>query len=1250
MKKFLSVLLSLTMLLALSLPAAASDPAAVDFVVEQGYMLGTGSGFDADGDVTRAMACQVLYNMAGRPEAAGTGSFTDTAGQWYAPAAAWAKEAGLVSGNAFDGSAVLSGAELTAMLSAYAVKNGRVLPAGAAMYSENVTRGALAQLLYDQAPWTGGFTETKVSFNANGRKVTAVVTMPTGDGKFPAVVMNHGHGGSKDEGVGFAGIARALADKGIASIRMDFPGCGESTEPFTANCLSNMVEDSNACRDYLVSNYSVDDGRLGVLGYSMGGRITSTIISQGNHGYQAVVLLAGAVGDGKAMAEGAAGGSDQFPAAYAEAKEKGYYRVTTRYGQVLDLSPEWFDDLRNIDPLENVSAFTGPVLIMYGDQDTVVPAKVNKLSLEAYPNAEEVVVPGADHGYAFYQANPKVTDVVEDGIAGFFAENLVSAGSSEKAGYSEKTVTFSVPEQDGIPAHEVVGTLTLPTGASGPVPGVVMLHGTGSNRHEAGNGYDVAAPLLAKAGLASLRIDFMGAGDSPASDADYSPSSANIDAKAAADQLAALEAVDGGAIGIMGWSQGGMNAMLAAAAYPNTFKAVVTWAGGIGSGKNEANFEQLFETAKKDGYTVTEYDWRDPMRVGLRWYEDMAATDVLEKVAGYPGPILAIQGMKDTSVVPETATKIVNASPNAFSKTHMIEDCDHTFNAFSGSYSAIEEAATATAEYLLKFTQGYSEKTVTFSVPEQDGIPAHEVVGTLTLPTGASGPVPGVVMLHGTGSNRHEAGNGYDVAAPLLAKAGLASLRIDFMGAGDSKARDVDYCPSSANFDAKAAADYLAALEAVDGGAIGIMGWSQGGLNTMLAAAAYPDTFKAAVTWAGATDMKNSGFAQSHETAKKDGYTVTEYDWREPMRVGVRWYDEMAATDVLKKVSEYPGPILAIQGADDVIVAPETAGKIVEASTNSASKTHMIEGCDHTFNVFSGSFSAIEEAAAATAEYLLKHVQGYREKEVSISVPEQDGIPAHEVPGTLTLPAKASGAPAVVMLHGTGTSRNESSNAFARLAQSLAEAGIASLRIDFMGCGASTANNADFCPTSAIIDAKASADYLASLKEVDGSAIGVMGWSQGGMDALLSAAAHPDTFKAVVTWAGAISMDGAGIFGDVSFEDAYKTAKETGEAIAPRWVGDPMHVGVRWFEEVQSMDTLAELTKYPGPILAVHGKDDSTVPPESAEQIVKASSNSASRTHLVENCEHTFNVFTDDTATMDGVIAETSAYFVKQLG
>ena len=74
-------------------------------------------------------------------------------------------------------------------------------------------------------------------------------------------------------------------------------------------------------------------------------------------------------------------------------------------------------------------------------------------------------------------------------------------------------------------------TLTLPVSASkdAKVPGVVMLHGTGSNRDEAGMGYALAAPRMAADGIATLRIDFMGNGDSTASYRDYNYTSAVIE-------------------------------------------------------------------------------------------------------------------------------------------------------------------------------------------------------------------------------------------------------------------------------------------------------------------------------------------------------------------------------------------------------------------------------------------------------------------------------------------------------------------------------------------------------------------------------------------------------------------------------------------------------------------------------------------------------------------------------------------------
>lgn len=51
---------------------------------------------------------------------------------------------------------------------------------------------------------------------------------------------------------------------------------------------------------------------------------------------------------------------------------------------------------------------------------------------------------------------------------------------------------------------------------------------------------------------------------------------------------------------------------------------------------------------------------------------------------------------------------------------------------------------------------------------------------------------------------------------------------------------------------------------------------------------------------------------------------------------------------------------------------------------------------------------------------------------------------------------------------------------------------------------------------------------MASLDKTDWDKIGVMGWSQGGIDAMLACVRRPDIFKSLVTWAGApdIMLDG----------------------------------------------------------------------------------------------------------------------------
>ena len=245
--------------------------------------------------------------------------------------------------------------------------------------------------------------------------------------------------------------------------------------------------------------------------------------------------------------------------------------------------------------------------------------------------------------------------------------------------------------------------------------------------------------------------------------------------------------------------------------------------------------------------------------------------------------------------------------------------------------------------------EGSTESVV--SIPNGD----HEVPATVCMPSG-EGKFPVVVMLHGTGSNRDEAGNGYKMAAPVLAeKYGIATVRIDFMGSGDSTADYTGYTFESAVSDAVAAANYAKTLEQIDGEHIGVMGWSQGGTDALLCAARAADVFTSVVTWAGAPDLS---------------------DWREPLNVSLQWCEDVKNTDVLGEFEAgYTGPVLAIAGKEDTTVDPEWSNKIVAASKNPASKTCFIEGMDHTFNVFAEEdlhslYQAVDETGKFFSETL----------------------------------------------------------------------------------------------------------------------------------------------------------------------------------------------------------------------------------------------------------------------------------------
>lgn len=246
----------------------------------------------------------------------------------------------------------------------------------------------------------------------------------------------------------------------------------------------------------------------------------------------------------------------------------------------------------------------------------------------------------------------------------------------------------------------------------------------------------------------------------------------------------------------------------------------------------------------------------------------------------------------------------------------------------------------------------------------------HTIPAVLTLPAGASADqkYPAVLMLHGTASNKDEAGNGYQDLAPLMAEQGIATLRIDFMGLGDSTADSADFSNSTAVADANAAYEFLATKDGIDSGRIGVMGWSQGGTDALLVAADNSG-FQSVLTWAGATDLTSILTPEMREEAAANGFAIMTFDWREDLKLGQKWIDEVDSTDVLAETAKITAPILAIAGTADTVVLPEVADAILAAAQNDLSATHLIEGADHTFNLFTEDRSAYEELCETTISW-----------------------------------------------------------------------------------------------------------------------------------------------------------------------------------------------------------------------------------------------------------------------------------------
>lgn len=119
--------------------------------------------------------------------------------------------------------------------------------------------------------------------------------------------------------------------------------------------------------------------------------------------------------------------------------------------------------------------------------------------------------------------------------------------------------------------------------------------------------------------------------------------------------------------------------------------------------------------------------------------------------------------------------------------------------------------------------------------------PGVVLAGTLTLPRATTGPVPAVLLIAGSGpNNRNEAILNHQVflvLADYLTRRGIAVLRYDKRGIGQSTGSYAQATSADFADDAEAGIAYLKGRSEVDGTKIGLIGHSEGGLIAPMVAA-----------------------------------------------------------------------------------------------------------------------------------------------------------------------------------------------------------------------------------------------------------------------------------------------------------------------------------------------------------------------------------------------------------------------------
>jgi dipeptidyl aminopeptidase/acylaminoacyl peptidase len=268
----------------------------------------------------------------------------------------------------------------------------------------------------------------------------------------------------------------------------------------------------------------------------------------------------------------------------------------------------------------------------------------------------------------------------------------------------------------------------------------------------------------------------------------------------------------------------------------------------------------------------------------------------------------------------------------------------------------------------------------------------HTLAGTLTLPKGATKPVPAVVTISGSGAQDRDSHLGFGGYKPFrqladaLARKGIAVLRMDDRGTGASGGTFKGSTSADFAEDTRAGLAYLRTRPEIRADRLGVIGHSEGAVIAPMVAEKEPD-LKGIVLLAGVADPPRSALAfqmkniYDHDTKltpEKRAEMIAGIPQRiEGMMAADPWMKFFLTHDPAATMRRVNTPVLILTGANDKQAVPEQVPLQEAAFKQGGNKdvtARVVPGVNHLFvedaDGFPGNYSKLPGPLTMRADVL----------------------------------------------------------------------------------------------------------------------------------------------------------------------------------------------------------------------------------------------------------------------------------------